>query len=132
MRTKLDGTDTQVVLKLDNYTTNFRLAGGYLVYLDAEYNLHSIDLNSKKLKDEVVVEEISSAMLTYTSLDSDMGGIFFGHTVSSSKVVSIFVKPSSVVYIIIFEWFIYAVLLCWCIILFGSALIHIVLVLTLW
>ncbi len=77
MRTKLDGTDTQVVLKLDNYTTNFRLAGGYLVYLDAEYNLHSIDLNSKKLKDEVVVEEISSAMLTYTNLDSDMGGIFF-------------------------------------------------------
>lgn len=54
------------------------------------------------------------------------------HTVSSSKVVSIFVKPSSVVYIIIFEWFMYAVLLCWCIVLFCSALIHIVLIITLW
>ena len=54
------------------------------------------------------------------------------HTVSSSKVVSIFVKPSSVVYIIIFEWFMYAVLLCWCIVLFFSALIHIVLIITLW
>ena len=77
MRTKLDGTDTQVVVKLEDYTTNFRIAGGYLIYLDAEYNLHSINLESKKLKDEVAVEEISSAMLTYTALDSDMGGIFF-------------------------------------------------------
>ena len=77
MRTKLDGTDTQVLVKLEDYTTNFRIAGGSLVYLDAEYNLHALDLNAKKIKDETVVEEISSAMLTYDNLDADNGGIFF-------------------------------------------------------
>ncbi|MBQ8178628.1 MAG: hypothetical protein IJ033_05485 [Clostridia bacterium] len=77
MRTKLDGTDTQVLVKLEDYTTNFRIAGGSLVYLDAEYNLHSLDLNAKKIKDVTIVEEISSAMLTYDNLDSDIGGIFF-------------------------------------------------------
>ncbi len=77
MRTKLDGTDTEVLVKLDNYTTNFRIAGGRLVYLDAEYNLHAVDLNAKKIEDETIVEEISSAMLTYKNLDSDIGGIFY-------------------------------------------------------
>lgn len=77
MRTKLDGTGTQVVAKFENYTTNFRLTGNYLVYLDTDYNLHAIDLSSKKFKDEVVEEKISSAMLTYKNLDSDVGAIFF-------------------------------------------------------
>ncbi len=77
MRTKLNGTDTQVIAKFDDYTTNFRIAGNYIVYLDAEYNLHSIDLNSKKFKDEVVAEKVSAAMLTYKNVDKNHGVIFF-------------------------------------------------------
>lgn len=77
MRTKLDGTGTQVLVKLDDYTTNFRIAGDYLVYQDAEYNLHAIDLTAKKIKDEIVKEEISTAMLTYAYADVLPGAVFF-------------------------------------------------------
>ena len=77
MRTKLDGTDTQVLVKLEGYTTNFRIAGDYLVYQDAEYNLHAIDLKAKKIKDEIVKEEISSAMLSYAYADVLPGVVFF-------------------------------------------------------
>lgn len=80
MRTKLDGTGTQVLVKLSDYTTNFRIAGNYLVYQDAEYSLHAIDLNSKKLKDEVVKEKISSAMLEYSYANALPGGVFFTQT----------------------------------------------------
>ena len=77
MRTKLDGTDTQVLVKLEGYTTNFRIAGNYLVYQDAEYNLHAIDLKAKKIKDEIVKEDISSAMLSYAYADALPGVVFF-------------------------------------------------------
>ncbi len=80
MRTKLNGTDTQVIAKFDDYTTNFRIAGNYIVYLDAEYNLHAIDLNSKKFKDEVVAEKVNGAMLTYKNVDKNLGVIFFTKT----------------------------------------------------
>ncbi len=77
MRTKLDGTDTQVVLKLEDYSANFRIVGNYLVYLDAEYQLHAIDLESKKMKDEIVDDKIGVAMLGYASLDRDLGVVFY-------------------------------------------------------
>lgn len=80
MRTKLDGTGTQVLVKLEDYTTNFRIAGNYLVYQDAERNLHAIDLNSKKLKDEIVKEEISSAMLSYAYASAIPEAVFFTTT----------------------------------------------------
>lgn len=84
LRTKLDGSETQVLVKLDDYTTNFRVAGDYLVYLDADRNLHAIDLKAKKIKDEVVKEEISSAFLTYTYEDALPGVVFFT-SVADSK-----------------------------------------------
>lgn len=87
MRTKLDGTDTQVLVKLEDYTTNFRIAGNYLVYQDKEYNLHAIDLTSKKLKDEIVKEEISTAMLAY-SYESALPGVVFFTTTAENKTES--------------------------------------------
>lgn len=84
MRTKLDGTGTQVVVKLEDYTTNFRIAGKYLVYQDAEYALHAIDLESKKLEDKVVKEDISSAMLTY-AYDKALPEVVFFTTVAGNK-----------------------------------------------
>ena len=83
MRTKLDGTDTQVLVKLEDYTTNFRVVENYLVYQDAERNLHAIDLNAKKIKDEIVKEEISSAFLTYNYSEALPDAVFFTTTAES-------------------------------------------------
>ena len=65
MRTKLDGTGTQVIAEFEDYTTTYRVAGDKLVYLDAEKSLHAIDLTNKKFKDTVIAEEVTA--VTYAN-----------------------------------------------------------------
>lgn len=64
MRTKLDGTDTEIVKEFDDFTAEYKVVNGYVVYY-LKNELHSIDLNSKKFTDTTVVSEISSVKFTY-------------------------------------------------------------------
>ncbi|NLT18492.1 MAG: hypothetical protein BWX72_01541 [Firmicutes bacterium ADurb.Bin080] len=58
MRTKLDGTGTQKIASFDDYSVSFRVTPtGYILYV-REYNLHEIDLSTKRFKDREIATEI--------------------------------------------------------------------------
>ena len=59
MKTKLDGTDTKVVKKFDDYTVVYQVVDGYVLYVK-ENELHAIDTNSKKFTDTKIDEEVNA------------------------------------------------------------------------
>ncbi|MFI3228812.1 MAG: hypothetical protein R3Y23_01425 [Bacillota bacterium] len=63
MRTKVDGTDTEVIAKFDDYTAIYKVVDDYIVYY-LSYELHIIDLNDKNFTDTMIDEEISALYMT--------------------------------------------------------------------
>ena len=65
MRTRLDGTGTQVIAEFKDYTPVYRVCGDYIAYVNSDSELHVIDLNSKKFNDSLVDKEL----VAYTFAD---------------------------------------------------------------
>lgn len=64
MRTKLDGTDTKIIKKFKDYSPVYKVVDGYLLYVNSDKELHSINLNTKKFDDDKIDENISSYYMT--------------------------------------------------------------------
>lgn len=63
MRTKTDGTGTQVVKKFENFNAVYKVTAGCVLYvLDNE--LHAIDTSSKKFEDTKIDEKVNSYVFT--------------------------------------------------------------------
>lgn len=63
MRTKLDGTDTKVVKKFEDYTAVYKVVKDYILYvLDGE--LYAINTTTKKFKEQKIDEKITSYIFT--------------------------------------------------------------------
>lgn len=60
MRTKVDGTGTQVVAEFKNHSVPYKISGQKLVYI-FEQNICRIDLSNKKFKEETIVEGVDTA-----------------------------------------------------------------------
>lgn len=60
MRTKVDGTGTQVIAEFKSHSTPYKISGDRLVYI-SEQKVCRIDLSNKKFKTETVVEGIDTA-----------------------------------------------------------------------
>lgn len=63
MRTKLDGTDTKVVKKFDDYTAVYKVVKDYVLYV-LEGELYAINTTAKKFKEQKIDEEITSYIFT--------------------------------------------------------------------
>ncbi|MDR3186252.1 MAG: DUF5050 domain-containing protein [Christensenellaceae bacterium] len=59
MRSKLDGTGTQVIAKFDDFTPVYKVVDGYVLYI-LNNELHEINLSSKKFDDKLVAEELTA------------------------------------------------------------------------
>ena len=65
MRSTLDGSLTQIIKEFDDFKSQYRVTDGYIIYdiinEDEEKELRSIDLSSKKFKDELIATDIVGA-----------------------------------------------------------------------
>lgn len=79
MRTKLDGTGTQVIAEFDDFTSVYRVAGSKLYYYDSsEAELHMIDLGSKKFKDTVIDEKVVTYLFAdYADNANDLQNVVY-------------------------------------------------------
>lgn len=69
MRVKVDGTGTEVVHNFDDFAPKYTITqDGYVVYMDGT-DLRRININSKKLDDSLIVEEVSSSAVFFTTVD---------------------------------------------------------------
>ncbi|MDR0751552.1 MAG: DUF5050 domain-containing protein [Christensenellaceae bacterium] len=64
MRSKLDGTGTEIIAKFDDYTNIYKVVKGYVVYIKTATEIHEIDLNSKKFDDKVIVSDVTTYYFT--------------------------------------------------------------------
>jgi hypothetical protein len=64
MRSKLDGTGTEIIGKFDDYTIVYKVVAGYILYVKDSSEIHQIDLNSKKFDDEIVQSDITAYYFT--------------------------------------------------------------------
>ena len=78
MRTKIDGTESDVIAEFKTHTIKYRINNDSMLYVDGESNLYRIDLTSKKFDAELVEEEISSYFFTKsTDNKNDMDNYIF-------------------------------------------------------
>lgn len=76
MRTKLDGTGTQVIKEFSDYTAVYKITDGYvLYYLNSE--LHQIDLNAKKFDDKLIADKVTACKFTDYSADAFLNDTAF-------------------------------------------------------
>ncbi len=60
MRTKVDGTNTQVIAEFDSHSVPYKVSGDKLVYIEKQM-VCRIDLSNKKFAKQTVVEGVDSA-----------------------------------------------------------------------
>ncbi|MDR2266238.1 MAG: DUF5050 domain-containing protein [Christensenellaceae bacterium] len=79
MRSKLDGTGTQVIAKFDDYTPVYKVVSGYILYMNSSNELHQIDLNAKKFTDKTVDTDVTSYYSTPRADDENalVNAIFY-------------------------------------------------------
>lgn len=80
MRTKLDGTGTEVIAEFHEFgCVIYRVAGDFLYYFDEdEAEIHAIDLTSKKFKDTLVDEKVTSYLFAdYADNANELANVAF-------------------------------------------------------
>ncbi len=63
MRTKVDGTGTEVIKKFDDYTAVYKVAKNHIIYY-LKNEIHVIDLNDKNFEDTMIDEEVTAIYMT--------------------------------------------------------------------
>lgn len=70
MRSRVDGTGTEVIKKFSDYTAVYKVASGNVIYfLNGE--LRVINLNSKEFDDTLVADSVSAQYMTQYSAESN-------------------------------------------------------------
>lgn len=80
MRSKLDGSKSEVIAKFEDFECfPYRVAGDRIYYFNKdESEIHSIDLSSKKFKDTVIDDEVTSYVFAdYADNANDLQNVVF-------------------------------------------------------
>ena len=71
MRTKVDGTGTQIIAEFDNHSVPYKIVDNTLAYIK-DNNIYKINLNDKKFKPSLVEESVTNVKFTKPSDKASM------------------------------------------------------------